>query len=349
MRFRYVGLVDITDAQTLADWKGVGDIPRFIQQVSIGLQGERYAIALMSEGHVIRKIEYRLICRPTIKYKLPKFTWAVLKEGNKNAIKVFDNEVEAIRLKITRQDKDPVGVYSVKKRTSGNPTRQHYEDECVAWLNDLEHGERVKSHPHYVNEYKLLKAQWSIHDAAKHILYCRRNDRWATNDRVCFHHNKPCRYMDICIALQNGHNVENLIAQEFQPGKRNPELFNYDLGIGLPVLTHSMISDLHFCNAFFYWRYERCIEKQSTEDSEPLWVGSAMHVALDTLNKTNSFDDAFAAIDKWAADNPLSGEDAEWVQDQQVARARAMVRVAAERWLPTVGTSETTLVEADKR
>ena len=268
--FRYVGLVDLHVGETIRDYKGVSDIDRFIQQAMIGYQGERYALALMHEGYTIRKVEYCLITRPSILYKHPSVSWAVVKKGNKTACKLFraanaETKGDAAHYMAERRAKDGAGEYSIEERTSGNPTRQHYEDECIAWLNDTEHGQRVKPHSHYLNDYKLLQARWSIHNAAKHILYCRVNDRWQTNDRACHAFNRECPYLDLCVALQNGRGTETLIHEEFTTRKRNPELFGHDVGEGLPILTHSMIQDLS-CNMLYYWKHERCLEKKRVAD-----------------------------------------------------------------------------------
>jgi hypothetical protein len=66
--FVYAGKIDLIDGDTLVDWKSVSDPEHFIQQKTIGFQGELYALALEAAGTPIARIIYRLITKPTIKF-----------------------------------------------------------------------------------------------------------------------------------------------------------------------------------------------------------------------------------------------------------------------------------------
>ena len=367
--FRYVGLVDLQPEAEVADWKGVADPDRFIKASRIGYQAERYALALLHEGKAIRKITYRLLTRPTIGYKRPKFTWAVKKVGRESAVGVFDSEPEAAALIREKLEKEgtaddarlakweeackkadakgkpnpdrpepKTGEYSIEERASGNPTRDHYEDECVEWLRQ---DGKVIEHDHFINDRKLTHARWGMWEATKRILDCRSNDRWMANDQACYDWNKPCPYIDLCDAVQNGADVEWAIEDQFQTAPPNPELAGHDVGEGLPILTHSMMQSLSRCEMYYQWRFERGIVKRyDDDDKDAMWIGSAVHVALDVANKVGRLDDqALVAIDKWADANPVLGEDPAWKQDEQIAKARAMARVAMIRW-PNPGSED---------
>ena len=82
---------------------------------------------------------------------------------------------------------------------------------------------------------------------------------------------------------------------------------------------------------YYYWRHEMKLRRGVESDSEPLWVGSAMHRGVEAY-ADGGLPAANTAIDDWANANPVLGEDANWRQDEQAARARAMVQVAAIKW-----------------
>lgn len=277
--FRYMGKVDAVEDTCLVDWKGVASTERFICQLRIGLQAERYALALLHGGTAIQEIEYRLITRPSIRY--------------------------------CGKDAD----------------RDAYEERCLVWLDAPG---KVMSHVYMITTSKLEQARWSLWDASKRLLENRRNDRWLTNDKACFAYERPCEYLELCDFAQNGADWE-WFAEEFfavLPSSHR-ELKGVD-GNG-DVLTHTSIGDLTLCEMLYFWRHERRLRKHKAEDSEALWVGSAIHAGLEEFAGGGQ-DAAFVAIDEWADANPILGEDMAHQQDQQVARARAMVRAAALKW-----------------
>ena len=61
-----------------------------------------------------------------------------------------------------------------------------------------------------------------------------------------------------------------------------------------------------------------------------LWVGNAMHAGMEAFAK-QGIEAALSAIDEWAEQNPVLGDDVRR-QDEQIAKSRAMVRAASERW-----------------
>ena len=321
----YMGKVDRTEDTKVIDWKGVAECARFIRLARIGFQAELYALAVRHGGQDITEIEYRLIRRPQLRYSKPSYTFAVMRIGRKSALKLCDTRKEAERA-ATMSDA------SVEVRCKGDANRAAYENRC---LNDIIAKDGLVTHNHILTEAKLEQARWYLWGCSKRILDCRTHNRWMPNPRACYAYERECPFADLCDACQNGANYEWIIGDQFQVRETShPELKSWVTFNGKTILTFTSCSDLTACEMFYYWKHERRLAKRHDEDSEPLWVGSAVHAGLEGLT-TDCLDMAFAAIDGWAEDNPVIGEDAFWRQEQQIARARAMVRAAKAKWLDT--------------
>lgn len=326
--FIFMGVQDRREDDKVIDWKGTSRPDRTITQLTIGYQAELYALA--GDGEVL-EIEYRLIQRPQLKYTRPRFTWAVVKADRKTAIKLC--EIKADAEEIVDNWRSPAPIPTIEGRHTGDESRQAYEDRCFEQL--LKEPQRMVSHNYLVTPAKLEQTRWWLWECSKRILDSRRNNRWIPNTGACFASDRkePCAFLPLCEAVQNGHNYEALILDDFQRvTDPHPELGGH--GENLPdrdILTFSSLSDLARCEMLFYWRHEQCLRKKRDEDSEPLWVGSAMHRGVAGYAKAG-LRTAMAAVEGWAAQNPILGEDAAWKQDEQIARARAMVRAAAVKW-----------------
>ena len=66
--FVYMGKVDRLENGTLIDWKTATDPRDFMDKNVVGLQAEMYALALKHEGYDVKKVEYRIIQKPKIRY-----------------------------------------------------------------------------------------------------------------------------------------------------------------------------------------------------------------------------------------------------------------------------------------
>ena len=332
----YMGKVDRTEDTKVIDWKGVAECARFIRLARIGFQAELYALAVRHGGQDITEIEYRLIRRPQLRYSKPSYTFAVMRIGRKSALKLCDTRKEAERA-ATMSDA------SVEVRCKGDANRAAYENRC---LNDIIAKDGLVTHNHILTEAKLEQARWYLWGCSKRILDCRTHNRWMPNPRACYAYERECPFADLCDACQNGADYEWIIGDQFQVrDTSHPELKPYVTFDGKTILTFTSCSDLTACEMFYYWKHERRLAKRHDEDSEPLWVGSAVHVGLEALAlahepgmdlvKNIGLHAACTAIDQWAEHNPVIGEDAFWKQEQQIARARAMVRAAKAKWLST--------------
>lgn len=320
--FVFMGKTDVVDPQErkLCDWKGVGDPQRFLRTLRIGYQAELYVLALACRGTTILEIEYRLVSRPTIKFIECRRTYAVMRAGRKTAVKVLENK------DVAETFADLQGC-SVVERTSGDVDRDAYTRRCLAWLQ--ERVERLTTYVYTISPAKLEQARWYLWETSKRILECRRFNRWIPNTRACYAFERECPYADLCEVAQCGGDWEWVIEDRYRVRESShPELNGEDAGKS--VLTYSSLSDLA-CEMFYFWKHEKRLARTQGEDSEPLWLGSAMHVGLEAY-ATGGVDAAFAAVDAWAGDNWEIGQEADRKLDQQIARARAMVQAAALKW-----------------
>ena len=323
--FEFLGKVDLIEGRRVVDWKGTSNPDRFISEHRISFQAELYALALRHQGVEIDEIEYRLITRPTIQYSRPKRTWAVRKATRKTAVKICDTFEEAEKLAKMQ------GGF-VEERVTGDATRQAYEDRCLDWL--IADSSKLVTHVHSLTESRLNQARWFVWENTKRLLENRTSQRWLPNARACFGWQRACEYLPICEAMSNGADVEWVIEDQYKLAMAA----NQELGgvtSDLDIVTYSSLSTLTECELMYFWKHERTLRKIRDEDSDALWTGSAMHAGVEHMTFGGEYA-AFSAIDKWADANPIIGEDAAWKQDQQVARARAMVRAAAMKWPTTV-------------
>lgn len=329
--FVYVGVVDKQEGGKVIDWKGTSSPDRFITRAKIGCQGECYALALQHQGCRITEIEYRLIQRPLLGYTEPTFTYAVMKAGRKSALKVCGDQDEAEKLAAMQGG-------SVEERVKGDKDRDAYEDRCLQQL--LEQPQRVVSHPHFLTESRLKLAREWLWQCCKRILECRQHDRWMPNEQACFAYERECPYAPLCEAIADNLDINGIIATEFERiDDPHPELNGYEPKQDRETATYSSLSKLALCEVLYFWQYERRLRRRR-EDSEPLWIGSAMHRGMEVY-ATDGLEAALMAITTWAAAHPIIGPNQAWIQDQQVARARAMCRAAAVKWgnpPPTGGT-----------
>ena len=321
--FIFMGKVDLVDPQErkLRDYKGTGDPQRFLRTLRIGYQAELYVLALAHTGITILEIEYCLVSRPTIKFIECQRTYAVMRAGRKTAVRRLNDKTEAENLA-------KLQGCSVEERTTGDVDRDAYEQRCVEWLQ--EHPERLTTYVYMISPAKLTQARWFLWEASKRVLDCRRFDRWIPNTGACHAYERECQFADLCEVAQCGGDWKWVIEDRYRVrNSSHPELKDADAGKS--VLTYSSLSDLTRCEMYFFWKHEKCLTRTQGEDSEPLWLGSAMHVGLETY-ATAGVDVALAAVDAWADDNWVLGENADRKQEQQIARARAMVRMASTRW-----------------
>lgn len=338
--FRYMGKIDAISGTTLVDWKTTGDPYKFVTEIAIGCQAELYAMCVLAEGVKIDSIEYRLVRRPTIKYKVPRFTFRVYKPGRKTAVAKFDN-MDAAQEKVLDMDGG-----TIEESHTGNIDRDDYESEGFQWILDQDDG--LVTHVYHLTESKLRHARQYLWDMGQKLLDARRNARWVPNEKACFACGRPCEFLPVCELKANGADYEEAIREDYFPLESTHRELNLGelsmlegTGGGLKpisnltsrnILTYSSLGVLNTCELKYYWRHERGLSKHAEEGSESLWVGSATHVGMEALAK-GGMDAARETIEVWAEANPVLGEDQFRRQEQRVARALACVRAAAAKWM----------------
>ena len=154
--FDYWGKVDLVEGERIVDWKGTDDPDRFIRQKKLGLQVECYALAKQAAGHRITEIEYRLITRPTLHYTLPTYRYAVMKEGRKSAVKVFETWVDANSY-IWSFGETGRKNYGIQSRITGDVDRNALRAGGYRWVLAGQDGQGAQSL--LLTESRLQKAR----------------------------------------------------------------------------------------------------------------------------------------------------------------------------------------------
>ena len=178
-RFTVRGKIDaIPGDGRVVDYKTVSNIEEFVESVQMLYQLDLYAAGCKKRGIDIDQIEYRIICRPTIKrYKAGK-----------------------------ARKKEEAGV--------------EYEKRCHEWLS----GEKLATHAVFVNRGRTDRLWDWMQDAFERVCYHRIRDSWPQNVLACKQWNRRCQYKDLCLAQQNGDDVEWLINENYEGKPCHPEL-----------------------------------------------------------------------------------------------------------------------------
>jgi hypothetical protein len=333
--FVYMGKVDEVTSDRVIDYKNTANIGRFIHTMTISFQAEMYALAVHHQfKRVLTDMEYRLVQRPGLKFtpKDAEPNFAVREVGKDRAAKAgILSETKARRYAETKNQKRKAlngpAAFLVEDRTKPAVTRDTYEQRCYQQL--IDEPERVRSHSLHLNGGAMQEAQGHLWTCSKRVLENRRTGRWLPNAQACYDWNKECPFIQLCDCVRAGAKPDWIIEDNYRVVENShPELG--DVGKGrMDVLTHSSCGALARCEVFYFWAYERGL-RRGVEDSEALWIGNAMHRGMEVFAK-EGLDAALLAIDEWAEQNPVLGDDVR-KQDEQIAKSRAMVRAASERW-----------------
>ncbi len=202
-----------------------------------------------------------------------------------------------------------------------------YEARCLEWLT--ERPERVRPYQYTLSDSRMEAAKHWLWECCKRLLECEKHNRWLTNENACDTWGRECPYAPLCEAIVDGADVDDVILDGFSTKPRHSELgdFTFD---GRQIVTYSSLALLALCEQRYFWRlgYELV---PGVDSADSRWIGSASHAGLEAY-ATEGIGAARSAIDTWANDNPVIGEDAAHKQAQDTARAKAIVRAAALRW-----------------
>lgn len=203
-----------------------------------------------------------------------------------------------------------------------------YENRVFEWLHEKLDG--ITQQTLLVSRARLEAAKRYLWVCSKRVLQCRSDGVWLPNRSACNDWNRECHFKALCECMADGGCWQDLvdIGDYRVVENSHPELG--DVGKDGSLLTHSSTGVLTNCEQKYDWMYEECLRK-GEEPIDARWLGSAMHAGLDAYAKDGK-EAAFKAIEEWAQANPILGPDAAHKRDQEVARARAMVRAAWEKW-----------------
>jgi len=320
-KFIYAGKVDGIEGETIDDWKSTDDPHKFVSRRAIAFQAELYTLALQHMGRRMTGIRYRLITKPGLRYCEAKYSYAVMRAGRKSAVKVLDDFKDA-ELFAKGQG------CTVVERCSGDKNLQAYEDRCYEWIRA--EPDRLFDHTVPVSSGRLMQAGYYLWECSKRILDSRLNSRWLPNSGACEAYGRECPYLSLCECLAAGADPTWIIEDQFEVADdTHPEL-DGQVKSDKDLITSSSAGCLCLCEVRYYWKHERRLRKPQRE-IDAAWLGSAMHAGLEHF-VAGGLEAAYAAIDDWREHNPVLGDDVR-KQDQEIGKARAMMRAAAEKWL----------------
>lgn len=203
-----------------------------------------------------------------------------------------------------------------------------YEKRCVDWLMTTPGA--IQEHEIDINPARYRAAKQWLWNVTQRILQCRREDCWLTNENACKLWQRECEFLPLCMCEVNGGDVGWLINNRYENRPKHEELD--DVPDDKDTITYSSGTTFTACERKYYWQYYMAIRKQRDETSDALYTGSAGHVGMEWLVR-EGLESALAHITQWALDHDVIGPNAASKQAQAIARARAGVRVAAEKWM----------------
>lgn len=214
--------------------------------------------------------------------------------------------------------------FSAKKYLDDSDT---YEQACY---ENMKQDGRMVAHCVTLSDGATKAARQHLWNCGQRIIDCRYNRTWLQSGTACWQWHKPCQFLSVCEAKKLGGDWRGLAFDIFIANDPHPELgpeFAADFG----VLTYSSTSTLTLCEFKYYLQCELGLRKRDSQHDEPPWTGSAIHAGLEGFAHGGRME-ANEAIDFWADKNPIMGGDAGQKTRGEIAKARGMVRAAAERW-----------------
>ena len=211
---------------------------------------------------------------------------------------------------------------------SKDKSQDDYEQRCYEWIMDRP-DDRLVTHRVTLSIGRTEAARRYLWACGQRILVNRRTCVWIPNGSACDEWSRVCPYKRLCEAASDGADPETLIDSEYEiVSNSHPEVGSYGADSG--VLTYTGCTVLAQCEQKYFWMFERNL-RRPREDTDARWLGSAVHAGLDGFAR-GGLEQGRAAIDQWADANPILGPEAADKQIQDIAKARAMVRAASEKW-----------------
>lgn len=205
-----------------------------------------------------------------------------------------------------------------------------YEDRCVEWIKSKPNG--VQSIIQPFTEESLKQAEEWLWAVSRRVMLARKTGSYLTNETACDSYGKQCPYLPLCRAAKNGDSVGGAITAEFEVKKKTHSELELPPGTSeKDVLTYSSSAKFSLCEQRYYWGNVLALERKGESTSDALYIGSAMHAGLEHL-EDKGIDYALGLIEEWRKKNPVIGANPVHKQEESVAKARAMVRVASDYW-----------------
>jgi len=205
-----------------------------------------------------------------------------------------------------------------------------YEARCVEWLQDKPGALQEFVPP--INEARKQAARQWLWDVAKRIIDARRTTRWLPNEQACHLDGRgECDYLRLCLSASTGGDTAWVASEDYTWAQdAHPELDGAAEASDKEVLTYSACRSMCACEMLYYWRYQWGYRTRR-EPTDALWNGNIMHHGFEALARGGMLA-AFGAIGEWAEAHPVLGEHASHKQEQEIAKARAMLAAAARKW-----------------
>lgn len=113
------------------------------------------------------------------------------------------------------------------------------------------------------------------------LIWARAHDSHLRNSGACMTYNTPCRYLGVCSGF------DEIDSQNWRKKQQVHNELTID-GDGRDVLTHSRIRSFQTCRRKHQFDYEIGVQRVDEEESEALYFGNLMHLALDAWWKKQS-------------------------------------------------------------
>jgi hypothetical protein len=201
-------------------------------------------------------------------------------------------------------------------RLKKNQTPREYIDEirdrCLEPGNSLDQEQPITT--------QIVETAREIaSEVATRILDLRARGTWLPNRSACHKFGRPCEFLPLCLAAQNGGDIDALISEAYRirdegradrRARREPD-----------QLSFSGIDTFTTCERLFYWRYDRNLKATREEDSEPMEVGKSFHFFLEAGE---------CEPDEWIYSQALPAEGQE--PDPRTLKAAGMALAARKLW-----------------
>lgn len=204
-----------------------------------------------------------------------------------------------------------------------------YEQRCYEWLK--EDPTRTCEIVAPLEATSLRNAAWWLWTVKERIKTVRATELALTNESACYAFNTRCAYIELCKAAKNGDPIEPLIESSYEDRLIHEELELPDGVDPANILTYSAAALFSSCEQKHYWRNELALQLKGEETAPALYLGSALHKGLEHID-AGDIRAAFWEIELYAQQTPTLGGFDATRKAEALARARAMLRVAKERW-----------------